>query len=248
MPTLVVQRGHCNRKTGKTGTAGEQAYVTRVADACHSLLNGRDGWVVKRTLADVNDYSGSAFVAVHCDGSTSSSARGASVGYRTPEGQTFGQAWKLAYARRGWPVFRPDNYTDALAGYYGTVNAIKAGNRRAIVVECGFRTSPEDRALLDGQGGPERVALAIGDALGITAGEDDDMAVEDVERMMWKGGNVPGAVAEDTLIARVRDLERMIWAGGPVIGAVDPGSLIGQMQRIEGKVDALIARLGQATP
>jgi hypothetical protein len=246
MPTLVVQRGHCNRKTGKTGTVGEQAYVTRVADACHTLLNGRDGWVVKRTLADVNDYSGSAFVAVHCDGSKSSSARGASVGYRTPEGQTFGQAWKLAYARRGWPVFRPDNYTDALAGYYGTVNAINAGNRRAIVIECGFRTSPEDRALLDGPGGPERVALAIGDALGITAGEDDDMAVEDVERMMWKGGNVPGSVAEDTLVARVRDLERMIWAGGPVVGAVDPGSLIGQMQRIEGKVDALIARLGQA--
>jgi len=243
MPTLVVQRGHCNRSTGATGTTGEQAYVTRVADACHSLLNGRNGWVVKRTLADVNDYSGSAFVAIHCDGSVSASARGASVGYRTPEGQTFGQAWKRAYARRGWPAFRPDNYTAALSGYYGTRNAVNAGNRRAIVIECGFRTSPEDRALLDARGGPERVARAIGDALGITAGEDDDMAVEDVERMVWKGGNVPGSVAEDTLVARVRDLERMVWAGGPVVGAVDPGSLIGQVRRIEGKLDALIAEL-----
>lgn len=247
MPTLVVQKGHCNRRTGKTGTTGEQAYVTRVADACHALLNGRNGWVVNRTLADVNDYRGSAFVALHCDGSTNASARGASVGYRTPEGQTFGQAWKLAYARRGWPIFRRDNYTDALAGYYGTRRAVRAGNRRAIVIECGFRTSPEDRALLDGPGGPERVALAIGDALGIT-GEDDDMAVEDVERMMWKGGNVPGSVAEDTLIARVRDLERMVWAGGSVVGTVDPSSLIGQVRRIEDKLDALIAKLGQGTP
>jgi hypothetical protein len=244
MPTLVVQKGHCNRRTGKTGTAGEQEYVTRVADACHALLNGRNGWVVNRTLADENDYEGSAFVALHCDGANDPSSRGASVGYRTPEGQTFAQAWKLAYARRGWPIFRRDNYTDGLARYYGTRNAVRAGNRRAIVIECGFRTSPEDRALLDGPGGPERVARAIGEALGII-GEDDDMAVEHVERMMWKGGDVPGAVAEDTLIARVRDLERMVWAGGAVIGAVDPNSLIGQVQRIESKLDALIARLGQ---
>jgi len=247
MPTLVVQKGHCYRKTGATGTAGEQEYVTRVADACHALLNGHNGWMVKRTLADANDYAGSAFVAVHCDGSVSPSARGASVGYRTPEGQAFGQAWKRAYARRGWNAFRPDNYTDALAGYYGTRNAVNAGNRRAIVIECGFRTSPEDRALLDGPGGPERVALAIGDALGIT-GEDDDMAVEDVERMLWKGGNVPGSVAEDTLVARVRDLERMVWAGGSVLGNVDQNSLIGQVRRIENKLDALITKLGEGKP
>jgi N-acetylmuramoyl-L-alanine amidase-like protein len=243
MPTLIVQKGHCNRRAGATGTTGEQAYVTRVADACHRLLDGLDGWVVRRTLADVNDYAGSAFVAVHCDGSTNANARGASVGYRTPEGQTFGQAWKLAYARRGWTGFRPDNYTTALADYYGTRKAVNAGTRRAIVIECGFRTSPTDRALLDGPGGPERVALAIGDALGIT-GEDEDMAVEDVERMVWKGGNVPGVVAEDTLVARVRDLERMVWAGGAVNGAVDPASLIGQVRRIEGKLDDLIAKLG----
>lgn len=245
MPTLIIQKGHCYRKTGATGTTGEQAYVTRVADACHALLNGVGGWVVRPTLADVNDYSGSAFVAIHCDGSGSPSARGASVGYRTPEGQKFGQAWKVAYARRGWTGFRPDNYTNALADYYGTRKAVRAGTRRAIVIECGFRTSPEDRALLDGPGGPERVALAIGDALGIT-GEDDDMAVEDVERMIWKGGNVPGSVAEDTLVARVRDLERMVWAGGSVVGAVDPASLIGQVRRIETKLDALIAKLDHA--
>lgn len=168
MPILVVQRGHCYRKTGATGTTGEQAYATAVADACVRLLHGKSGWTVRPTLADENYYRGDAFVAIHCDGSTNPSARGASIGYRTPEGQVFGQAWKRFYAAHGWVGgFRPDNYTTALAQYYGTGNAVAAGNRRAVILECGFRTNAADRALLDGPGGPERVALAIGDALGI---------------------------------------------------------------------------------
>lgn len=181
MPVLVVQQGHCHRTTGATGTTGEQGYAVAVASACVRLLNGRGGWVVNPTLADENDYRGDAFVAIHCDGSTSPTARGASIGYRTPEGQQFGQAWKRAYHARGWTGgFRQDNYTSALAGYYGTGNAVAAGNRRAVIVECGFRTNPEDRALLDGPGGPERVALAIGDALGIpvTPSEEELQADE----------------------------------------------------------------------
>lgn len=62
--------------------------------------------------------------------------------------------------------------------------------------------------------------------------EGDDVAVEDVEKMMWKGGPVTGAVAEDTLIARVRDLENMVWAGGPVLGAIAPDSLAGRVQML----------------
>jgi len=168
MPLLIVQKGHCYRTTGATGTTGEQAYATAVADACVRLLHGKGGWSVRPTLADENTYRGDALVAIHCDGSTSSTARGASIGYRTPEGQTFGQAWKRAYAERGWTGgFRPDNYTAALAQYYGTGNAVAAGTRRAFIAECGFRTNPDDRALLDAPGGADRVALAIGDALGI---------------------------------------------------------------------------------
>lgn len=167
MPTLIVQMGHCYRRTGATGTEGEQAYATLVGDACRRLLN-RDGWTVNTTLADEYDYHGDAFVAIHCDGSLNPTARGASVGYRTPEGQNFGQAWKLAYSARGWRGgFRADNYTSALSGYYGVRNAVSAGTRRAFIAECGFMTSPDDRALLTAAGGPERVALAIGDALGI---------------------------------------------------------------------------------
>ncbi len=167
MPTLIVQKGHCYRKTGATGTAGEQSYATSVADACVRLLDGRGGWRVRPTLADVDDYRADAFVAVHCDGSSAESARGASAGYQTPEGQAFGQAWKRAYAAAGWPVFRPDNYTTALANHYGVRNAVRAGTRHAIIIECGFMTNAQDRALMLGPFGPERVASAIGDALGI---------------------------------------------------------------------------------
>jgi len=175
MPVLVVQLGHCHRTSGATGTTGEQAYATRVGNACTRLLHGKGGWSVRLILADAPDsqYRGDAFVAVHCDGSISSSARGASVGYRNSAGQQLGQAWKRAYEARGWTGFRQDNYTSGLGGYYGTGIALKQGNTRAVVLECGFRTNSEDLAALDGPGGPERVALAIGDALGITTPEED---------------------------------------------------------------------------
>lgn len=184
MPVLVVQLGHCYRRTGATGTTGEQAYATRVGQACMALLNGRGGWSVRVILADDPSvlYRGNAFFAIHCDGSTSAAARGASVGYRTPEGQAAAQAWKRAYDARGWDGFRPDNYTTALAQYYGTGTAVAQGNRRAVILECGFRTNAADRALLDAAGGPERVALSIGDALGIpvTPPEDDMPTVNEI--------------------------------------------------------------------
>ncbi|HEV2781362.1 MAG TPA: N-acetylmuramoyl-L-alanine amidase [Actinophytocola sp.] len=191
MPTLVVQMGHCFRRTGATGTRGEQAFATAAADSCVNFLNGRGGWSVRKILADDPRilYRGDAFVAVHCDGSTNPSARGASVGYRTSEGREFGQAWKRAYAARGWPGFRPDNYTAALSGYYGTGTAVAQGNRRAVIVECGFLTNPEDRLLLSGPDGPARVALAIGDALGISTGidqkDEDEMALSTEQ---WEPG------------------------------------------------------------
>lgn len=169
MAILVVQLGHCYRRTGATGTAGEQEFATRAGAACADVLHGRGGWQVRQILADTTKeaYRGDAFVAIHCDGSTNTGARGASVGYRTPEGQAFGQDWKRDYQARGWSGFRPDNYTAALSGYYGTGYAREVGNRRAIIIECGFLTNPQDRAILLHPDSPYRVARAIGDALGI---------------------------------------------------------------------------------
>lgn len=168
MPVLVVEKGHCYRTSGSTGTSGEQDFATLCADAIYAIINGVAGWSVKRKLADSGSYSGNAFAAIHCDGSTNSTARGASVGFQSNEGNTFGHHWMTAYANHGWTGgFRPVNYTEALAEYYGVRNAINAGNRTAIIIESGFMTNPDDRALLTGPGGPERVAYAIADALGI---------------------------------------------------------------------------------
>lgn len=194
MKTAVIQMGHCFRTRGATGTTGEQAYVVKVADACKRLLE-RDGWTVRTILADEGSarYRGDAFVALHCDGSTSASARGASAGYITPEGQALARAWKLAYERRGWSGFRPDNYTDGLRNYYGTRTAVGVGNRRAIIIECGFLTNAEDRAELNAEGGPERVALAIGGALGISGtqpGKDDDMADLNLNQRIGRDSSV----------------------------------------------------------
>jgi hypothetical protein len=153
---------------------------------------------VRKILADGRNYHGDAFVAIHCDGSDKPSAHGASVGYVTPEGQALGHAWKRAYAARGWSGgFRVDNYTKELAGYYGNHEATDVGNRRAFCAECGFRTNARDRALLDGPGGPERVALAIGDALGIPHGVHivPERKFEDMSLRLVKGDSkqqVPG--------------------------------------------------------
>jgi hypothetical protein len=163
--------GHCYRKTGATGTTGEQQFATDVANFAMIHIHGKGGWTVRPILADAasSQYRGDAMAAVHCDGSTHTTARGASAGYTTPEGQAFAQAWKTAYASRGWTGgFRPDNYTAALQGYYGTRKAKEQGNRAAFILEAGFLTNSADRALLKGAGGAERVALALADAMGIS--------------------------------------------------------------------------------
>lgn len=156
MALVVIQAGHYPRKTGATGTGGldadptEQEFNIAAAHACASALAdaGHTGQVIWADVANAA-YRGDAFVAIHCDGSTSSSARGASVGYRTPEGQRFATAWKGAYQAAGWlGGWRPDNYTAALAGYYGTRNAVDAGNRVAFIAEAGFLTNPQDEAQL----------------------------------------------------------------------------------------------------
>lgn len=167
MALVVVQRGHVGRKTGATGAPGEQQFAIEAAERARHHVT-RIGHRVRIVDADPpsSAYTGDAFVAIHYDSSTASSARGASVGYQTPEGKAFASAWKRHYAANGWSGgFRPDNYTAALAGYYGVRKAVAQGNRRAIIVEAGFHSNPEDRALLASPAGPDRVGVAIAAAL-----------------------------------------------------------------------------------
>jgi hypothetical protein len=172
--------GHVPRTTDATGTQGggvtEQDYARAVAAACGRLLAGKGGWSVKPINADVADaqYRGDAFFAVHCNGSLNPTIHGASVGHQNTAGAALAARWKAAYAARGWTRgFERDNNTVNLARYYGVREAIQNGNPRAVIIECGYLTNAEDRAMLVGPG-VDRVALAIGDALGITQPTTED--------------------------------------------------------------------------
>lgn len=247
MPRLVIQQGHCYRTTGATGTGGEQQFATSVASRCVDLLDGVRGWDVVPVLADApqSAYRGEAFVAVHADGSVSPGAHGASVGYQTPEGQAVAHAWLTHYHRLGWSGFRPDNYTSALAGYYGVRNSVSAGNRSAFILEAGFLTNPIDRAQLQSPAGVTRVATAIGYALGILTNspdpdtEDNEMRnlilareKEGAEGSSWPAVYVGNGVtcrhvANETDLANLK--YRIVQAGGDgqVKEGWDPGTLFG---------------------
>lgn len=176
MSLLVVQRGHVGRHTGATGTNGldgdpnEQEFATAAASRIAAATP--DGWSVRVIDADepLARYAGDAFVAVHCDGSTSHAAHGASVGYQTTQGNRLAEAWKAAYYRLGWRGFRPNNNTEGLAGYYGVRRAVQVGNRRAMIIESGFLTNPADEKVLQTRGA-QMVAGAVWSAVtGATVG------------------------------------------------------------------------------
>lgn len=247
MPTLVIQMGHCYRTTGATGTSGEQQFATRVGTAALGLLGGK-GWDIRTILADapMSDYRGDAFFAVHCDGSTSAAAHGASGGHQGADGAALLSAWKRAYHEFGWKNgFRPDNYTAALAGYYGVRNARAQGNTRACIVECGFLTNAEDRLLLLGPGGVERVVLAMGRALGITdqdQDEEDDVKpfqglmlareAEGAEGSSWPkvfvgDGITCRHVASETDLSNLQYRIRQAGGNADVAEGWAPGSLFG---------------------
>ncbi|MGH2721290.1 MAG: N-acetylmuramoyl-L-alanine amidase family protein, partial [Actinomycetota bacterium] len=144
-PVVVVQKGHCDRRTGKTGTAREQEFNRALGQRLVPRLQGR-GYAVHLLLADDPVPPSDVFIALHCDGSEHRDARGASVGYPDAEGGRLAAAWKRAHQRHGFPGgFRPDNYTQGLSRYYGFKHSRA---RFRVVVEHGFLTHAAEQAWL----------------------------------------------------------------------------------------------------
>lgn len=174
MSIVVCQMGHVGRTSGATGTAGEQKFTAECGQRV-ALRVGKLGHIVHLLKADVPlaMYEGDLFVAIHADGASNREVHGASVGYRTPEGRTFAESWRRHYIQNGWTGgFKGDNYTAALAGYYGVRNAVNQGNRRAFILEAGFLSNlpdsdpnVEDAQLLASPKGPDRVAIAVAAAV-----------------------------------------------------------------------------------
>lgn len=235
MPILVVQMGHAGRTSGATGAPGEQAYTQEVGAACARLLN-RGGWSVRTIVADPPDaqYRGDAFVAVHADGSNNPDVRGASVGHQTPEGLDLAHAWRAAYKARGFTgPWNADNYTVNLGQYYGVRTAVAQGNRRACIIECGTITNADDRALM----APDRVARAVGDALGIATEEEDVLTDAEIERIWrWKTDELVTIDPHDTLQA----YEALAAARADSFhAAADIAALTAKVDALAAKVDAL---------
>jgi hypothetical protein len=81
--------------------------------------------------------------------------------------------------------------------------------------------------------------------------EEEEVSTEEIKRMMWAGGNVPGTVAPDTLVDDVNKMKRMLWEGGDVPGTTAPGTIADDLNKIrprveamEAKLDAIMAHLG----
>jgi hypothetical protein len=166
--TVVLQRGHVPRTTGAVGAPGEQAYARGVATRTVPLLQAL-GVTVRIIDADEPDarYRGDLFFALHYDGGPPA-ARGASVGWRTPEGRALAALWKAAYRKHAGNrvgPFRADNYTAALAGYYGHGAAVRVGNRPAVILEGGFGSHTAEGPWLRSDAGMTACALAIRDAV-----------------------------------------------------------------------------------
>lgn len=162
MSLIVIQRGHVPRRTGATGAEGEQQFAIDAARRAeiHLRAVGHTSRVINADVPD-EQYRGDMFVAIHYDSSTNPTASGASVGYQSALGESLSRDWKRHYRANGWTrSWKPDNYTTALAKYYGVRNANEVGNRRAIIIEAGFITNRHDAALLQ-NGGADRVGRTI---------------------------------------------------------------------------------------
>ena len=124
--SITIQRGHCFRKSGSTGTVREQEFTNALGTSLTNKLQGL-GWEVHLVNADPpgRQYPKTKyFLALHCDGSTNASAHGASYFY-PPRDQNvtpaWGQAWQAAHqqiAGYRWGFRRPNYVSSVSTGFY----------------------------------------------------------------------------------------------------------------------------------
>lgn len=166
---VVVQRGHCFRTVGATGTRHEQEITHNIGSRLVPLLQVQ-GHRVTLIGADDAVPATDIFVALHTDGNLNSAIRGASVGYPNNMGQQLAWAWKRAHQRNGWPGgYHRDNYTAALRGYYGFGKALRANPACVcFLAEHGTTTNDEDLAWL--RANLDVCARAHAEAIGEHAG------------------------------------------------------------------------------
>ena len=155
MIDVVIQAGHegghRNGNKKSTGTSGEQARNTKVADRATEVLRSH-GFTIERVGGVYKQkYDCKLAVSIHFDGSNTPCASGASIGY--PVGKPAGSnkptadLWRKIYSEYIPFNFMRDNFTKNLSGYYGY--AYTSTEIAEVLLELGELTCPEDRAWLD---------------------------------------------------------------------------------------------------
>ena len=157
---VVIQAGHENRLTGKTGAESplgkEQQWTPVVADAATRALE-LAGFSVRRVdaaMRNQNDdklggrrrHSARLALFLHFDGAEQPCSSGASVGYSDTSDPDAARQWKYYY-RQHWPfAWMPDNFTINLKRYYG-YRLIDASDAE-LVLELGELTCNKQAAWL----------------------------------------------------------------------------------------------------
>lgn len=240
MATVYLQIGHYPRKTGITGTAGEQEFAKATAARCARMLRKRGHKVFIRG-ADDGVFATDVFVAFHADGSVSTSAQGASVGHQDGDGERIASQWKRYYQRLGWGTgFRGDNYTAALGGYYGVARARAAGSRYCFIIEAGFMTNPAEGAELRSRKGQARVAKAVVQAVGKVVGhptpiKDSDARPERDSEREPERDRRPKRKDEDEGVVHVVQAGETLWAI-----ATKYGTTVDAVKQLNGLSDDVI--------
>ena len=147
---LLVQAGHAlPREPGfesGTGTIREIELASVIQKKLKDLLAADPRFEVTYCPGDIPDgWRGDVFLALHGDGSGSTSASGYCYGY-PPDSLSSRNFTKLLAAEYeripGGPPHRTDNYTGSLRGYYGW-RRVHAPVK--VLVEHGFLTNPGER-------------------------------------------------------------------------------------------------------
>lgn len=154
MRRILIQAGHVEPREpgheGQTGTRREQEFALLMQEALRRRFTGDGRFGVTLCPGDIPDgWTGDVFLALHLDGSASSSSHGFSLGWPA-NGRNPGQGPLLA-ARitKGFlAIPHPgghhiDNYTDGLRGYYGWSRVNAAAK---VLIEHGFSTNPTEQA------------------------------------------------------------------------------------------------------
>ena len=157
---VVIQGGHENRLTGKTGAESrwgkEQQWTPVVADAATRALElaGFSVLRVDAAMRNQNDgklggrrrHKARLALFLHFDGAERPCSSGASVGYSGNSDPDAAWQWKDFY-RQHWPfAWMPDNFTVNLQRYYG-YRLIDASDAE-LVLELGELTCNKQAAWL----------------------------------------------------------------------------------------------------